>query len=172
MQHKLQKSFDKLEALKSSAQNCFSSYPENVLNNSLNGKWSALQHMGHIITSETKGLEYMKKKIQASATLGKPKLKERIMGFVLNTFLKTGIKFKAPAVLGEPQPYYNPDKLFEEWSRLRAEYISFLDPLDAETAQKLIYKHPVAGRLSIVQALDFMAIHLQRHFRAAQRELQ
>lgn len=171
MQHEVKQSFERLEALKSGALSYFESYSEEKLNAAPQGKWGALQHIAHIISSETKGLGYMKKKIQAANEVGTAKLRERFNSFLLKTFLKTGIKFKAPAVLDEPKTHYSLAEIEQAWSALRLQYVDFLESMDDEIAYKLIYKHPIAGRLSPIQALQFMAIHLERHIEAAKKGL-
>lgn len=172
MQTQLKARFDYLEALKAEARDYFSSYSEEALNKPPQpGKWGALQHMAHILSSESKGLSYMSKKIQGADGMGRAGFREKTMGFLLDAFLKTGIKFKAPAVLDVPAAHYTVDELFTEWDRLRNRYETFLEPMNERMAHTLIYKHPVAGRLSPVQALGFMGTHLHRHLSAAKKAL-
>ena len=172
MQAHLKHHFDQLEKLKSNTREYFLNYSEDALNASpISGKWGALQHMAHIVSSESKGLGYMMKKIQAADKVGKAGTREKFMSFLLKAFLKTGIKFKAPSVLDEPAAHYTVDELFQSWDKLRDQYVSFLEPMDDTMAHKLIYKHPMAGRLSPVQALAFMTIHLNRHINAAKKGL-
>lgn len=172
MQVHLKHYFDQLESLKSEVKIYFSDFDEAALNAPPQvGKWGALQHMAHIVSSETKGLGYMMKKIQAADKVKKVSLKEKFMGFLLKAFLKTGIKFKAPKVLDEPAKHYTVDELFSNWDKLRMQYVEFLEKMDDTMAHKLIYKHPLAGRLSPVQALSFMVIHLNRHIEIAKKGL-
>ena len=171
MQQDLQHAFHRLEQLKTDAYAYFQNYTEEQLNAAPEGKWGALQHMAHILSSETKGLGYMMKKIQGANQVSKVGGKQKFMGFLLKMFLKTGIKFKAPAVLDEPKKHYTLEEVFAPWSQLRAQYVQFLSPMDNAMAHKLIYKHPIAGRLSPVQAMEFMAIHLNRHIKAAKKGL-
>ena len=172
MQAELKHHFDRLEKLKSETLQYFSNYDENALNAPPTiGKWGALQHMAHIISSETKGLGYMMKKIQAADKVGIAGVREKFMSFLLKSFLRTGIKFKAPAVLDEPSVHYTVDEISSAWDKLRLQYVTFLSSMDDRMAHKLIYKHPIAGRLTPVQALEFMAIHLNRHIIAAKKGL-
>lgn len=172
MQAEIKARFDRLEALKNEARRYFSAYSEDALNRPPQpGKWGALQHMAHIVSSESKGLGYMAKKIQGADRVGRAGFREKTMGVLLNAFLKTGIKFKAPAVLDEPQPHYTVDELFTLWDGLRGQYTTFLQTMDDTMAHKLIYKHPMAGRLTPVQALEFMGTHLKRHLDAAKKSL-
>lgn len=173
MQTALKIHFDRLEALKDEAARYFAAYPEDALNAPPQpGKWGALQHMAHIVSSETKGLGYMTKKIQGVNAAGSVGVKENFMAFLLRSFLRTGIKFKAPAVLDEPAAYYTREELFGAWAQLRTQYTKFLENLEPGVVHKLIYKHPIAGRLSPEQALAFMVIHLERHLKAAKKGLE
>ena len=172
MQAQLKARFDYLEALKAEARQYFSSYSEEALNRPPQpGKWGALQHMAHILSSESKGLAYMSKKIQGADQMGRAGLREKTMGFLLDAFLKTGIKFKAPAVLDKPAEHYTAEEIFAAWDGLRKQYETFLEPMNETMAHKLIYKHPLAGRLSPVQALGFMGTHLRRHLDVAKKGL-
>lgn len=172
MQAELKSHFDRLEKSKAEIRQFYSGYSEAELNAPpAPGKWGALQHMAHILSSETMGLGYMKKKIQGADKAGRSGLRENTMSFLLKAFLKSGIKFKAPSVLQEPAAHYTVDALFAAWDGLREEYVRFLDPMDDRMAHTLIYKHPMAGRLNPAQALDFMGIHLDRHIRAAKKGL-
>lgn len=171
MQRDLQHSFNRLEALKNDAQNHFKNFNEEQLNAAPAGKWGALQHMAHIISSESKGLGYMMKKIQAADEVGRAGIRENFNSLLLKAFLKTGIKFKAPAVLDVPKNRYSLQEVFTQWDQLRSQYVQFLESMDDATAHKLIYKHPIAGRLTPVQAMEFMAIHLGRHINAAKKNL-
>lgn len=172
MQAQLEVRFNRLEALKAEARQYFSAYSEDALNKPPQpGKWGALQHMAHIVSSESKGLGYMTKKIQGADKAGRAGFREKTMGFLLDAFLKTGIKFKAPGVLDKPVEHYTLDEVFAMWDALRGQYSAFLEPMDDSLAHKLIYKHPVAGRLSPIQALGFMGTHLQRHLDAAKKAL-
>jgi len=172
MQAELQSRFNRLEQLKAEAQQHFAMFSDDALNRPpAPEKWGALQHMAHIISSETQSLIYMKKKILGADKAGKSGISEWFRTALLKGFLKTGIKFKAPKVLKEPDLHYSSAELFKQWGELRAEYMDFLMGMDENMAHTRIFKHPMAGRLDPVQALDFMGIHLNRHLRHAQRDL-
>lgn len=172
MQAELQSRFNRLEQLKAEAQQHFATFSDDALNRPpAPEKWGALQHMAHIISSETQSLIYMKKKILGADKAGKSGIGEWFRSALLKVFLQTGIKFKAPKVLKEPDAHYSAAELFKQWGELRAEYFEFLGNMDEDMAHTRIFKHPVAGRLDPIQALDFMGIHLNRHLRQAQKNL-
>lgn len=168
MHTELNNHFTKLESLKAEAYLLFTSYPEEVINApAAPGKWGAIQHMAHIISSETLSLAYMKKKIQGFEGAGKAGLSESFRSWLLNSVLKSGIKFKAPPVLHEPKTHYTVNEIFETWDKLREEYRNFLSQIEEPVINARIFKHPVAGRFNPPQALSFMSVHLNRHLEQA-----
>jgi hypothetical protein len=172
MQAELYKAYQKLEGLKSAAFSHFSGYTDEQLNTpSVPGKWGALQHIAHILSSERMSLKYMKKKIQGLNDAGKSGLSERFRAWLLVMALKSNLKFKAPDVLEEPENHYNLQELFDLWTRERAEFEAFLNTLNDEAAHARIFKHPVAGKMNPIQALTFMGVHLERHLNQAKEIL-
>lgn len=168
MHTELQTHFTKLERLKAEAHTLFMSYPEDAINApAAPGKWGAIQHMAHIISSETLSLAYMKKKIQGFEGAGKAGMSESFRSWLLNSVLKSGIKFKAPPVLHEPKAHYTVNEIFETWDKLREEYRNFLGQIEEPVINARIFKHPVAGRFNPPQALSFMSVHLNRHLEQA-----
>ncbi|MCS6838621.1 MAG: DinB family protein, partial [Bdellovibrionaceae bacterium] len=53
--------------------------------------------------------------------------------------------------------------ILDEWQALRHEWTRFLEHFPANAHGRLVFRHPVAGRLTILQTLKFMADHLERH---------
>lgn len=73
-------------------------------------------------------------------------------------------KFKAPAYLVEHTPTSEPlTDLAQRWNAEREKLRKFLEEITDENLYKLVYKHPVAGRLNVLQALDFMIEHFHHH---------
>ncbi len=172
MHNEIKERFSKLEKLKAEAEELFSRFSDEALNAPpAPGKWGAIQHFAHILSSETSSLVYMKKKIQGVSDAGKSGLSERIRLGILNFAMKTPIKFKAPPVLEEPAQTISRDELLQKWNTLRNDYIEFLEPITKDAAESRIYKHPVMGRMDLLQALEFLAVHLERHLKSAKEIL-
>ena len=129
------------------------------------GKWSISQILTHLLTSERLALNYMRKKSQAPVELlGTAGLKEDIWFFIFELSQQIPLRYKAPKVVSEntPPPLSFGD-LVRQWEGLRLEMIDFLNSLEAEKIPKKIYKHPIAGRLTVIHAVRFMALHVNHH---------
>lgn len=173
MIHSVSQRFSELEKLKSEAEEILRRFSDEELNSfPAEGKWSAIQHFAHILSSETLSLMYMKKKIQGVAEAGKSGLSERLRSGILRFAMKTPLKFKAPPVLGVPASFIEKNEFLGKWNALRHDYREFLEQISGDAAESRIYKHPVMGRMNLLQALDFLYAHLDRHLKSAKKILQ
>ncbi len=135
--------------------------------------WSILQIFRHMMQSEGQILKYLRKKIQGSAVASKANLWSSIRSLILNTAMRLPLKYKVPdAIRVDFEENYDFEKLSSEWKTLRAEMREFLETIDEETAQKEIFRHPVVGRMSLLQGLSFMQVHLERHTGQVERIIQ
>ncbi len=83
---------------------------------------------------------------------------------ILTLSQRLPLRFKAPKVVLESTPELIPfDELVRQWDLLRLELHSHLVKLPNAHIHKLVYKHPIAGRLSLPQALQFFAEHINHH---------
>jgi len=74
------------------------------------------------------------------------------------------VKYEAPAAAQfQPREYYDFKEIEAEWNELRAEWQEFLDEFDKESAEKLLFKHPLMGRFNLEQTLRFMYEHVDHH---------
>jgi hypothetical protein len=161
------KRFSKLEALRKEAHELLGSLSDDMVNKpEAPGKWGAVQHLAHIMSSETAGLTYMKKKMGGVSGTGEAGFMGSMRLALLRFALSLPIKFKAPPVLSEPDSQISKDVFFQQWESLRKEYEHFLGGIDSGLVHLKLYKHPAVGYMSIVQALEFMAIHLERHIKS------
>ena len=129
------------------------------------GRWSISQILTHLVTSERLSLNYMKKKSQTPVEqLGTANLLDDVWFFVFGLSQQIPLRYKAPKIVLDNTP--NPlsfGELVRQWDGLRLELADFLNTLESEKIQKKIYKHPIAGRLSVILALRFMVLHLKHH---------
>jgi hypothetical protein len=130
----------------------------------INNQWSASQILSHIIQAEQISLQYMKKKFLGISNSDNTGLWEEITSNLLKISQRLPLKFKAPKVLGENDPSsLSFDELKSQWDGCRAELSLFLENFHRDLLKKKIYKHPVAGRLNILQAVSFMREHVGHH---------
>jgi hypothetical protein len=55
------------------------------------------------------------------------------------------------------------EQLIDQWGLLRLELKVHLENVSDGNLKKLVYKHPFAGRLSLPQAMQFFAEHINHH---------
>ena len=134
-------------------------------------KWSVNQTLLHLLTSEQLTLRYLKKKSLAMDQLkhSGPTESLKMVLLVISQRLPF-MKFKAPAILLEATPQYldMPD-LMNQWDELRFDLKDFLGRIGDQDVTRLVYKHPVAGRLNLIQCLLFMREHFHHHLQQINR---
>jgi uncharacterized damage-inducible protein DinB len=132
--------------------------------------WSILQIFRHMMQSEGQINKYLRKKILGIATTRKAGFVNSFRSAILNFAMRLPLKFKVPdAIQVEFEERYDYEKLTADWKLLRNEISEFLEAVDEETAEKEIFRHPVVGRMSLLQGLEFMQIHLERHTKQVER---
>jgi DinB superfamily len=128
------------------------------------GKWSALQILSHVYTSEKMSLQYIKKKSQGISSAGTAGVKQAVLMVVLTISQRIPMRYRAPKMVVESTPAFQSlAELEAAWSLLRLEMKSMLENLPDSHLRKLVYKHPVAGRLSFLQAMVFFGEHMRHH---------
>ncbi|GIV33890.1 MAG: hypothetical protein KatS3mg031_1425 [Chitinophagales bacterium] len=126
--------------------------------------WSMLQVLNHLIYAEANTVKYLDKKILAVNSIPKSGAGSRIRLFILNSALRSPFRFKAPkAALPHQEEVYIFENLRAEWDQVRQQMHAFLNHLDAASARKLIFRHPIAGRFNIHQTLSFIEEHIRHH---------
>lgn len=166
MNQKLERVFGQLEAQRKQLEEQFSSLPDSDWNFSPQpGKWSMAQVFTHLVTSEKLSVGYMKKKAQGIEQAGTSGLLESVKMIILVISQRLPMmKFKAPkVVVDNTPPAMDRQELFAAWEKSRLELKNFLEGISDAHVRKLIYKHPVAGRLDVRQALVFFGEHIRHH---------
>ena len=73
-------------------------------------------------------------------------------------------RFKAPKVVVEnTTTYQTVDQLKEEWEKIRGEMHELLSRFTDAQLKRKVYKHPIAGMLNILQAVQFFQEHITHH---------
>ncbi|HMG91699.1 MAG TPA: DinB family protein [Chryseolinea sp.] len=135
-------------------------------------KWSVNEILIHLVTSEQLTLRYLKKKSLGVDHIKNSGVGEKIRYAVLQVSQRLPLKFKAPESVVSNTPEALPfPELHARWNETRHDLEQFLDSITDENVNKLIYKHPVAGRFDIRQCLMFMREHYQHHLPQIKRLL-
>lgn len=128
------------------------------------GKWSVLQILTHLYASEKLSINYIKKKSLGIQAVGNAGLRQSLLMPILKISQRLPFRFKAPKVVVENTPEPLPlEQLIDQWSLLRLELKVHLENVSDGNLKKLVYKHPFAGRLSLPQAMQFFAEHINHH---------
>jgi uncharacterized damage-inducible protein DinB len=143
-----------------------------ALNHSRNGKWSISQIAGHLVQAERMSVAYMTKKINAIQAVENTGLWGELKLFVFIVSQRIPLKYKAPSNLGEKPPAY-PDfaSLESDWHESRQSLKQFLETVPDWGLNKMIYRHPVMGRCSVLNALAFFREHCIHHYPQIKRQL-
>ncbi len=134
--------------------------------------WSALQHVRHLFLSETASLAYLRKKLQHAEGIKPAGLAGRLRAMLLRGWFLLGRKAKAPKVLGDPPAGESPEQVFGDFARLRAEWAQQLEAIPPDMVDKALFRHPIAGRMSLPDALRFFKTHFQHHEKGIQKLLE
>lgn len=141
-------------------------YSEKTLNKKpAEDKWSVMQIMNHLILVEGYGQSYVKKKLSFNPELKKAGLPVAWRTFLMKTYLKFPFKVNAPdAVSGEHLPEYSSFwETAKKWKQQREELRTMMENMPLEHFDKELYKHPLAGKLTLIGLLDFNEGHFARH---------
>lgn len=165
--------FQELEQQREALLSLVKNLPEEKYNTSaFPGKWSISQILTHVLTSEKLSLGYIKKKAQGIDAVKNSGLVETLRLWLLIISQRIPLKYKAPKVMVENTPPAMPlPKLVEEWSIVRSELKQFLENMEDKHIRKVIYKHPVAGRLDVRQTMIFFREHIIHHTPQIKRQL-
>ena len=163
MNSALQQLFENLETQRTSLLNEIKHSPEK-LNNHVPGKWSTNQILSHLITAEQLSINYIKKKIQGIQTLENTGFLEELKMLTLKVSQRLPLKFKAPKLVVENTPAFDSVEQIEiAWTKTRNELKELLSRIADDQIKRKIYKHPIAGKLNIHQALRFFGEHIIHH---------
>jgi len=134
--------------------------------------WSATQVIEHLLASEGGTLGYMLKKSSGGwDTLENADKAHHENSRSINERLRSDERYKAPDVLPVPPNASSKEELMNQWNALREKLENFIDTIEVQHLDKLVFRQPAAGMLNIVHTLEFMEAHLRHHLPQVQRIL-
>jgi len=125
--------------------------------------WSIIQVLSHLNMSESIALEYMKKKMKAGSEMSKVNVVNSLRMWVTRGFLQTGLKWRAPAYIANPNGEYALGEIKSTWETTRSNIRKYVEDYPDDLLNRAVYKHPMAGRLSLLQAVDSLIYHQRHH---------
>lgn len=159
----------KWEELNAKSQELFLFF-EGFTNEELNkrpveGKWSVLENINHLIVAESSSLKYMKKKFEYLGGTSENVKWGWLRYKTLNLALASPLKFKAPKVIENENNHekFELNELKELWKQNREALTLFFNEFPRALGKKAIFRHPVAGRFNLNQTVSFFDDHFSRH---------
>jgi uncharacterized damage-inducible protein DinB len=168
----LRKSFDRMEASRFRILQLAESLSEPRAHVSpAPGEWSVVQVVEHMVTIDAMVLKFVQKQ------LTRPDLRPAGIGTWMRAVLVTLAlryrkKIKAPAVLPPPTGSRSLAEWRDEWEASRRQWRETLEAVPEKLRHKELFKHPLAGYLTLGQTLDFITEHTLHHVPQVQRLVQ
>ena len=130
--------------------------------------WSIIQVLSHLNSAETASLKYMQKKIGAGDKMQNSGLGNAFRMWFSNMAQKSSLKWKAPSYISNPDSYEY-DEIKSKWAATRQSIQQFVDEYPEQWLNKLVYKHPLAGRQNLESAVDSFIYHQIHHIHQINR---
>ena len=145
-----------------------------VLNmTAIDGGWSAIQTMHHLIIAEELSLKYVQKKLSFKPRLDKPGPGAFVNEWLLKLYLNAPFKFKAPKNVNEDSlpGFTSLADTRKRWLKVRSGWQEFMENMPDDLLDKAVYKHPISGRMGWNGMLTFYHEHFDRHKKQILRTL-
>jgi uncharacterized damage-inducible protein DinB len=166
MNVKLQQLFDQLEYDRKMLLNQIANIPVEKFNRQPEpGKWSLGEVLSHIVAAEHGSTSYMKKKSLGIDQVDNSGIVESLKLALLIVSQRIPLlKFKAPKIVVDHTPqFHSAENITKHWNEVRTDLKIFLEKVEEKNMRKKIYKHPIVGRLDVVQAITFFREHIIHH---------
>ena len=132
--------------------------------------WCMLEVLEHIVVSESGAVRFMKKRgtLPSSAF---NRFKGKFRAALLMAFMRSSFKVKAPkGVPGLVPKEITPlEELLPMWDVQKDELVDYLDNFSPEHQHHFVFKHPLSGKLTLAQTLDFFREHIVHHLSQLKR---
>lgn len=164
MKKEFTKRYSDLETMRKTLFNDLKKYSDEVINTKPEpNKWSVVEVLLHLIAAEEATLSYLQKKTMDTSIAKKSGLNSKIKYMLLQVAFNIPAKYKAPSVTKPKASKATLHELDEKWAKIRSETMAILEKLKDEDFSKELWLHPVTGKMSLMQMVDFLTMHFQRH---------
>lgn len=165
--------FEQLEAVRRRIEARIAGIAPDALNRQPEpGRWSAAQVISHVVLAESRTLDYVRKKSSDPSQLRPAGLKEKLKGKLVVAVMKLPVRLPAPDVVADVPDNEEPVELCARWSRLRAELRELFASIPDSLLGTCLFRHPVAGPMTLEAAIEFMIAHASRHAKQIERVLE
>ncbi|MCZ8297794.1 MAG: DinB family protein [Flavobacterium sp.] len=166
MNRKAENIFIQIEQIKYSLITRLNEIDSALLQKNTNDKnWSIVQIVSHLEKIESGTLIYIEKKIGADSSIKGSRLAVRIKGLMLRLSQRLPFKYKTNRSLEENSDSVSYQDVKTKWSETREKMKIILDRLSEEQLNAPLYKNYAVGYISILEQMNFLLVHLQRHIK-------
>ena len=141
--------------------------PATLVAKPLSGNWSILEIVEHLVLAERSVFQELAElsRLRDQERSLEHRIRYRIVLFVL----RYGIPVQVPSPAMVPRGGRGLDELRRLWDESQGWVRAYLDRLGPEGARRAVLKHPVAGPLSLEQAVRMNQVHFNSHTRQITR---
>lgn len=166
MQPILQQKFEELEQAKQQLLDIIQqAKPEEQRFKPSPEEWCMLQVAQHLVVAEGGTVRFMQKRPPMPANFA-AKLQAKAGYSLLTTAIKSPKKIKAPKIAGlNPTEILPLAETLANWAEVRENCKKYLSDFPKDQLDYFVFKHPLAGKLNVVQTLGFMIAHIHNHIR-------
>ncbi len=133
----------------------------------LPGKWSILENVEHMVLAERNVLGDLSRAAEVPA---RPRrLRNRLAVQAVLFVLRYGVPVKVPDPAMEPLGGRSLGELTAMWEATHRELRAVLTTLPPGGAARIPFRHPIAGRVNVPEAMRMIVYHLRRHRRQIDR---
>lgn len=133
----------------------------------LPGKWSILEIVEHLVLAERDVLQNLP---EPSQLVDRPRRLKARVGYPLVMFvLKHGIRAKVPSSRMVPTGSASLAELRRQWDETHQWLRAYVDGLERDDFGRAVFEHPIAGPLTVDQAIRMDLVHLDTHMREIRR---
>lgn len=172
MRAELLERFDRLENARHRLEARLEGRDDQLLNRPRpDGGWSPLQVLHHVVTAESLSLGYVRKKMQAGASLPAAAVLSPLRLLLLRAVLASPLRTRAPAATSGVPAQLDVASLRARWNETRAGWRELLEAFPPDLLGRMVFRHPLVGLMSLPDCVGFMQAHLDHHARQVDRAL-
>lgn len=128
-------------------------------------KWSVQEVIQHLYISESISLDYIKYKLKDVHKVKKSSLMNSLRSLALSVALKSPFKFKAPSVVSSKAMPSGEDwaTTRQKMDHLHQQFVDVASAIPPELLSKELFRHPLAGRMTLGEMFSFLKDHNRHH---------
>ncbi len=143
--------------------------PEEQVWRATDSTWSAVEIIEHLVLAEQVVLGDVR---TASTRVPHTAIaRDRVRALIVWAVLRFGVRVSVPSESMRPSGAVSFSELRAQWIEQHQMLRAFAESLDARGRRKRVFRHPIAGPLNVLQALQLLDAHLRTHQRQLARVL-